>query len=347
MSERLQYLFGNVSKLIEEGKFSLKDDFPMVTRKEWGAAAVSCNTQLSRPVDFLVIHHIPALECHNQTGCSQRLRELQNHHIHNNHWCDVAYNFLVGDDGRVYEGVGWKVQGWHTQGYSNISLGFAYFGTKEGHSPNPTALSAMEGLISYAVQKTHLSPRYLQPLLVEGENCLVSPQQRGLKKACPSIVTRSDWEARKSHCPRMSLPAKYVIISHTSARTCTVSDECRILVRDTQSHFMDRQGTCDIGPNFLVGQDGIVYEGTGWKVQGSHTAGYNDIALGIAFMGTFTGNPPNAAALEATQNLIQCAMDKGYLTPNYLLVGQSDVENTLSPGKALYNIISTWPHFKH
>ena len=58
------------------------------------------------------------------------------------------------------------------------------------------------------------------------------------------------------------------------------------------------------------------------------------------------GTPPNVAALEAAQTLIQCAVDKGYLTPDYLLMGQSDVFNTLSPGKALYNIISTWPHFK-
>ncbi|XP_064136057.1 peptidoglycan recognition protein 4 [Loxodonta africana] len=345
LSERLQYLFDNVSQLIEKG--TPIDVCTMVSRKEWGAETVDCSTHLTMPVDFLVIHHIPRLECHDQIVCSQRLRELQAHHIHNNSWCDVAYNFLVGDDGRVYEGIGWKVQGWHTQGYRNISLGFAFFGTKEGHSPKLAALSAMEGLISYAVQKGHLSSRYSQPLLVKEENCLVSPQKEGSKKACPSVVMRSDWEARESHCAKMNLPSKYVIIIHTSGRTCNVSDMCRRLVRDIQSHFMDRLDSCDTGYNFLVGQDGVIYEGTGWNVQGSHTAGYNDIALGIAFMGTFTGTAPNAAALEAAQSLIQCAVDKGYLTPNYLLVGQSDVENTLSPGKALYNIVKTWPHFKH
>lgn len=41
--------------------------------------------------------------------------------------------------------------------------------------------------------------------------------------------------------------------------------------------------------SFFVGQDGAVYEGVGWTVQGSHTRGYNDIALGIAFLGTFSG----------------------------------------------------------
>lgn len=42
-------------------------------------------------------------------------------------------------------------------------------------------------------------------------------------------------------------------------------------------------------PSFLVGQDGGVYEGVGWRFQGSHTFGYNDIGLGVAFMGDFGG----------------------------------------------------------
>uniref|UniRef100_A0A8C9A837 Peptidoglycan recognition protein 4 n=1 Tax=Prolemur simus TaxID=1328070 RepID=A0A8C9A837_PROSS len=339
-SEGLQYLFGNISQLLE------KDVSTVVLRKEWGAEAVGCSAQLTTPVDVLVIHHIPGLECHDRTVCSQRLRELWGHHVHNS-GCDVAYNFLVGDDGRVYEGVGWNIQGVHTQGYNNISLGFAFFGTKKGHSPRPAALSAMEGLISYAVQKGHLSSRYVQPLLVKAENCLVPRQKGSPKKACPSVVPRSAWGARETHCPRMNLPAKYVIIIHTAGRTCNVSDECRLLARDIQSFHLDRLKLCDIGYNFLVGQDGVVYEGVGWNVQGSHTPGYDDIALAIAFMGTFTGTPPNAAALETAQDLIQCAVVEQYLTPNYLLVGHSDVTNTLSPGQALYNIISTWPHFKH
>ncbi|XP_007975284.3 peptidoglycan recognition protein 4 isoform X1 [Chlorocebus sabaeus] len=345
VSEGLQNPLENIPQLTEKGLPT--DVSTPVSRKAWGAEAVGCSIQLTAPVNVLVIHHVPGLECHDQRVCSQRLRELQAHHVHNNSGCDVAYNFLVGDDGRVYEGVGWNIQGVHTQGYNNISLGFAFFGTKKGHSPSPAALSAMENLISYAVQKGRLSSNYVQPLLVKGENCLAPRQKASLKKACPSIVPRSAWGARETHCPRMTLPAKYGIIIHTAGRTCNISDECRLLVRDIQSVYIDRLKSCDIGYNFLVGQDGAIYEGVGWNVQGSSTPGYEDIALGITFMGTFTGTPPNAAALEAAQDLIQCATVKGYLTPNYLLVGHSDVAQTLSPGQALYNIISTWPHFKH
>ncbi|EHB02124.1 Peptidoglycan recognition protein I-beta [Heterocephalus glaber] len=347
MSKGLQHLFGNISQLIERGKLGLDDVFTMVSRKEWGAEAVGCRSRLTVPVSVLVTHHVPGLECHDQAACSQRLRELQSYHVHNYSGCDVAYNFLVGDDGRVYEGVGWDVQGLHTQGYNSISLGIAFFGTKEGQSPSPAALSAMRGLISYAVLKGHLSRGYIQPLLVKGESCLAPLQKASLKKACPSIIPRAAWGARASHCLTMRLPAKYAIILHTAGRTCSAADECRLLVADLQSLFMDKRKECDIGYNFLVGQDGGVYEGVGWTVQGSSTPGYNDIALGIVFMGTFSGDPPNATALEAAQDLIQCAVVKGYLAPNYLLLGHSDVANTLSPGQALYDIIRTWPHFRH
>ncbi|XP_017901620.1 PREDICTED: peptidoglycan recognition protein 4 isoform X4 [Capra hircus] len=216
-----------------------------------------------------------------------------------------------------------------------------------GHSPSPAALAAMEGLISSAVRKGHLSPLYVQPLLVKGESCLSSQQNASLKEVCPLIVQRSAWDAREAHCPEMNQPAQYVIIIHTAGRTCNRSDECRVLVQDIQSSFMDRLDSCDIGYNFLVGQDGIIYEGVGWSVQGSHTPSYNDIALGLAFMGTFSGSPPNAAALEAAKNLIQCSVIKGHLVSDYLLVGHSDVTNVLSPGRALYNVIKTWPHFRH
>uniref|UniRef100_A0A8C6QJY4 Peptidoglycan recognition protein 3 n=1 Tax=Nannospalax galili TaxID=1026970 RepID=A0A8C6QJY4_NANGA len=319
----------------------------IISRKEWGASPLTCRTLLSPPVSYLMMEQLATMECQDQTTCSQTVRVLQSHSVHNKGWCDVAFNFLVGDDGRVYEGVGWLVQGLHTQGYNNVSLGIAFFGNKIGSSPSPAALSAAEGLIVYAIQNGYLSPRYFRPLLLKEETCLIPQNSEIPQKACPNITPRSAWEARETHCPQMDLPARFVIIIHTAGRSCNVSVDCLVGVRDTQSFHMDKQDFCDIGYHFLVGEDGGVYEGVGWHIEGSHTYGYNDVALGIAFMGNFVEKPPNVAALKAAQDLIQCAVVKGYLTPNYTLMAHSDVSNTLSPGKALYNIIKTWPHSKH
>ncbi|KFO24858.1 Peptidoglycan recognition protein 3 [Fukomys damarensis] len=319
----------------------------MVSRSTWGSRPLSCRARLSPPVPYLITEQLTGMECQEQSVCSQLLRGLQSHSVHAKGWCDLAFNFLVGDDGRVYEGVGWDVHGLHTQGYNNVSLGIAFFGSRIGSSPSPAALSAAEDLISSAIQNGHLSPRYIQPHLLKEEICLGSQHPVIPSKACPNIIPRSAWEARETHCPPMSLPAKYAVIIHTAGVGCNVSTDCLLRIRGIQSFHMDRRDFCDIGYHFLIGQDGGVYEGLGWSSQGSHTYGYNDIALGIAFMGNFVEKPPNAAALEAAQDLIQCAVAKGYLAPNYLLLGHSDVVDTLSPGQALYSIIRTWPHFKH
>lgn len=71
-------------------------------------------------------------------------------------------SFLIGDDGRVYEGVGWNIQGLHTQGYNNVSLGLAFFGTKEGNSPHPgPSAGELSILSSFAPSSPHSSLFFL------------------------------------------------------------------------------------------------------------------------------------------------------------------------------------------
>ena len=70
-----------------------------------------------------------------------------------------------------------------------------------GHSPSPAALAAMEGLISSAVRKGHLSPLYVQPLLVKGESCLSSQQNASLKEGKTLSLKRKIffWQCCKAY----------------------------------------------------------------------------------------------------------------------------------------------------
>jgi N-acetylmuramoyl-L-alanine amidase len=45
----------------------------------------------------------------------------------------------------------------------------------------------------------------------------------------------------------------------------------------------------DIGYNFVVGEDGNVYEGRGWDNVGAHAPAYNPRGIGICIIGDFTG----------------------------------------------------------
>jgi len=66
----------------------------------------------------------------------------------------------------------------------------------------------------------------------------------------------------------------------------------------------------DIGYNFLVGEDGNVYEGRGWDIVGAHAKNYNAESIGITFIGTFTNRIPNSVAINAAKQLISCGVSK-------------------------------------
>lgn len=100
----------------------------------------------------------------------------------------------------------------------------------------------------------------------------------------------------------------------------------------------------DIGYNFLVGGDGNAYEGIGWKKQGAHTYRHNK-SICIAFIGDFSKQKPTDGQLEAAQKLIQIGVDGKFLSKNYRLFGHRQLIATESPGKKLYTIIVTWPHW--
>ena len=90
-------------------------------------------------------------------------------------------------------------------------------------------------------------------------------------------------------------------------------------------------GWWDIGYNFLIGEDGRVYEGRGWDAVGAHTLGYNSVSIGIAFIGDFRGRSPNAAAIRASLQLISCGiMQVNSRTVFLLITSRSQSSMSLS-----------------
>lgn len=52
----------------------------------------------------------------------------QNYHMNQKKWNDIGYNFLVGEDGNVYEGRGWGQHGAHSVSYNSKSIGICLIG---------------------------------------------------------------------------------------------------------------------------------------------------------------------------------------------------------------------------
>lgn len=167
---------------------------------------------------------------------------------------------------------------------------------------------------------------------------------------CPRIVSRAEWGARQpTSTTRIAKPVPRVFIHHTAGDTCTTQAQCISVVKSIQNYHMNSKGWADIGYNFLVGQDGNVYEGRGWNNVGAHAAdarvNHNYGSIGISVIGTFNTIAPNAAALNAVKQLIACGVSNGGLSGAYTLHGHRDGGCTECPGQAFYNIIRTWPRY--
>lgn len=75
-------------------------------------------------------------------------------------WDHVGYNFMVGGDGRVYEGRGWDYLGAHTKGYNHWSIGISFLGTFTKEKPEDRQLKACELLIAEGVRLKKIDPNY-------------------------------------------------------------------------------------------------------------------------------------------------------------------------------------------
>ncbi|XP_076844894.1 peptidoglycan recognition protein 5 isoform X2 [Brachyhypopomus gauderio] len=156
------------------------------------------------------------------------------------------------------------------------------------------------------------------------------------------IVSRNHWNAVEPRSrERMDGLAQQVIIHHTALGPCRQPHEYISQLTHIQKMHMEDRGFEDIGYNFLLGQDGMVYEGRGWSFVGAHAKNHNLNSIGIAFMGNFNDVSPSCAALSAAKSLILYGVAQGFISPTFLLLGHRDVANTECPGENLYSSLAT------
>lgn len=106
-------------------------------------------------------------------------------------------------------------------------------------------------------------------------------------------------------------------------------------------------GFDDISYNFLIGNDGNVYEGRGYDFQGAIAKGYNAGSINVAFVGNYANKLPSSSALEALTSLLKSMVDNKKLKANYKLYGHLQLSATLSPGMTLYAEIKKLPQWSN
>ena len=103
-----------------------------------------------------------------------------------------------------------------------------------------------------------------------------------------TIVTKSQWGGRAATGKTtLANGLSYAVIHHTEGASCSTNALCKQQMKNIQNYHMDTLGWADIGYNFLIGGDGVIYEGRGWNTVGAHATSWNSKSLGISFMGNY------------------------------------------------------------
>lgn len=153
----------------------------------------------------------------------------------------------------------------------------------------------------------------------------------GLKEGW--YLRREEWQALKQYEQDfLNLPVQYVIIGHSAGNYCKDKYACIKSMLIIQEDHLKR-GFEDIGPNFLVGGNGILFEGRGANVVGAMVKSWNVKSISIMFMGDYRTNNTVPEQFAHIDVLLEKLVEKNVLVPNFVLYGHCQVAtHIISPG---------------
>ncbi|CAG5039165.1 unnamed protein product [Parnassius apollo] len=178
--------------------------------------------------------------------------------------------------------------------------------------------------------------------------CVALPRQQtrlniGLKETW--YLRRGDWQAMPPYeINFLKLPLSYVIIGHAASNYCNQLYSCIEQMLVIQQAYL-RRGMADIGPNFLVGGNGYVFEGRGANVIGAMVTSWNVKSITIMFMGNYVLDMPDQAQFDHINILLDVLVKEQVLRSDYTVYGQCQVRpDTYAPGR---HITERMKYFLH
>ena len=200
---------------------------------------------------------------------------------------------------------------------------------------DPTAEVALQ---FYNPGHTPPAPAQATERVLEDCNC---PQ--------PDFQDREDW-CPDGSCPEITNPTftevTHLVVHHSAG--VNTSDDWAATVRGIWNYHVNSNGWDDVGYNWLVDPNGVLYEGRGDDVRGAHFCGNNTGTQGVCMLGTYIDVAPTEAAMETVKEYLAWKSAADNLDPTAVsfhaptgddvprVAGHRDGCSTTCPGNALY-----------
>src|SRR5665647_1775063 len=283
---------------------------------------------------------------------------------------------------------------WGGNTQARVTLAFSSDGTHFGEPVDAGRDELGEqrdnGTTYGAIQEAHgavavrvMTDRPISRLTVLGMSDGTAAAQRSVSGAPavaaavqPLVVSRAQWGADERYmtwAPQFYQTRKLIV--HHTATSNDYADRAAAedQIRSIYYYHAVTQGWGDIGYNFLIDKFGNVYEGrysrnynganpsgddvNGNGVTGAHTSGWNSGTVGVAMLGTFTGQDITTAARNSLEALLAWEASRNGINPQATelftnpvsgatittanIAGHLDYSATECPGAAFYGTLPT------
>jgi hypothetical protein len=146
----------------------------IISRAGWGAdeSLRRHAPEYSDTVKAAFVHHTVQTNSYAPSESAALIRADYLYHVRSRGWNDIGYNFLVDRYGRVFEGraggVTRAVLGAHAGGFNTDTTGVALLGTFTSSRPPAGMVAALERLLAWKLDLTHVDPAGLVALTSAG-----------------------------------------------------------------------------------------------------------------------------------------------------------------------------------
>lgn len=116
--------------------------------------------QYSKSVKLIVVHHTAIPNTGEKRSSAEQMRALYEMHSNGRGWGDIGYHYVIGDDGKIYEGKagGEYVVGGHVYCGNVGTVGIALMGNFELELPTQAQMRALQWLIADLENTYNIDP---------------------------------------------------------------------------------------------------------------------------------------------------------------------------------------------
>lgn len=146
-----------------------------------------------------------------------------------------------------------------------------------------------------------------------------SPESVSAKYPKPMIVSRTGWGCPDGQGNPRGAPSyttvTHLIVHHTA--TGNTATDWPAVVRSIWEYHIFTNGWSDIGYNYLIDPNGLIYEGRGGgdNVLGAHFSCQNSGTMGVSMLGTFTTVMPSQVAQNSLREILSWKADQRAINP--------------------------------